>query len=105
ARGEPVDHRSDLFSLGSVLYALCTGIPPFHGATPWAVLQKVSEQVPVPIRVLNPEVPVWLEAFIDRLLVKDPAGRFQNTSEVAALLEGYLTHLQQPMTNAAPHLP
>src|SRR4029077_12836215 len=60
ARGEPVDHRRDLFSLGSVLPALCTGSPPFSGATPLAVLRQVSDGHPRPIRDLNPAVPTWL---------------------------------------------
>src|SRR5439155_25027831 len=48
ARGEPVDHRADLFSLGSVLYALCTGQPPFQGSTPFVVLKNVTEERPRP---------------------------------------------------------
>src|SRR5262249_44614714 len=46
ARGEQVDHRADLFSLGSVLYACCTGRPPFRGATPLAVLRRVTDETP-----------------------------------------------------------
>jgi serine/threonine protein kinase len=105
ARGETVDHRADLFSLGSVLYALCTGVPPFRASTPLAVLRQVAEQAPTPIRSLNPEVPGWLEALVARLMVKDPARRFQSAAEVATLLEGYLAHLRQPATVAAPKLP
>src|SRR5262249_13876584 len=105
ARGEAVDHRADLFSLGSVLYACCTGLPPFRGATPLAVLRGVGEEAPAPIRSLNPEVPAWLEAVIVRLLAKDPAQRFQTAAEVAGLLEGYLAHLRQPANVAAPELP
>jgi hypothetical protein len=78
ARGEGVDHRADLFSLGSVLYALCTGVPPFRGSSALAVLREVSEQEPTPIRSLNPEVPAWLEALIARLMAKKPADRFQS---------------------------
>ncbi len=105
ARGETVDHRADLFSLGSVLYALCTGVSPFGGTTAVAVIHKVSEQEPAPLRSLNPAVPAWLEGFIARLLAKNPADRFQTTSEVVALLEGFLAHLRQPATIAAPELP
>jgi serine/threonine protein kinase len=105
ARGEPVDHRADLFSLGSVLYACCTGVPPFRGSSTVAVLLQVSEQAPTPVRVRNPDVPGWLEALIDRLLAKDPTERFQSAAEVAALLEFYLAHLRQPETVPAPGLP
>jgi serine/threonine protein kinase len=96
ARGETVDHRADLFSLGSVLYALCTSVPPFRGSTTLGVLRMVSDQEPVPIHSLNPDVPAWLETLIARLLAKDPAERFQSAAEVADLLEGYLAHLRQP---------
>jgi serine/threonine protein kinase len=105
ARGELVDHRADLFSLGSLLYTLCTGVPPFRGTTPLAVLRQVSDQAPTPIRALNPEVPAWLESVIARLLRKEPAERFQSSSQLAALLEGYLAHLRQPLTIQAPNLP
>ena len=66
ASGEPVDHRADLFSLGSVLYALCTGRPPFRAETTMAVLRRVSDDTPRPIRELDPEVPDWLEAIVAR---------------------------------------
>jgi serine/threonine protein kinase len=105
ARGEVVDQRADLFSLGSVLYACCTGVPPFRGSTALAVLSQVSEKEPSPIRSLNPDVPAWLETFIARLMAKDPAQRFQSAAEVAALLEGYLAHLRQPTSAPIPELP
>ncbi|HKI37762.1 MAG TPA: protein kinase [Gemmataceae bacterium] len=105
ARGAAIDHRADLFSLGSVLYAMCTGMPPFRGATTLALLRQVSEQEPAPIRELNPEVSAWLEAVVMRLLAKEPGDRFQNAAEVAALLERYLAHLRQPTTTSAPELP
>jgi serine/threonine protein kinase len=105
ARGEAVDPRADLFSLGSVLYACCTGVPPFRAGTALEVLRQVSDLTPVPIRERNPEVPAWLEALIVRLLAKDPGRRFQSAAEVAALLEGYLAHLRQPALAAAPTMP
>ncbi len=104
ARCEPVDHRADLFSLGSVLYACCTGRPPFRGSTALAVLRQLNDEAPAPVRTLNPDVPAWLEVFIARLMAKDPAERFQTAAQVAALLEGYLAHLRQPDSVPAPAL-
>jgi serine/threonine protein kinase/DNA-binding beta-propeller fold protein YncE len=104
ARGEAVDHRADLFSLGSVLYAVCTGLPPFRGSSAVAVLRQVSDLIPTPIRSLNPDAPAWLETLITGLMEKDPLKRFQSAAEVAGLLEGYLAHLRQPATVAAPEL-
>jgi serine/threonine-protein kinase len=103
ARGAAIDHRADLYALGCVLYACCTGAPPFRGETPLAVLRQVSDQVPAPLRERNPEVPAWLEALVARLLAKDPADRFQSAAEVAALLEGYLARPRQPAP--PPHHP
>ena len=102
ARGESVDHRTDLFSLGSVLYALCTGLPPFRGPTAVAVLRQVSDQTPTAVRELNPDVPAWLEALIVRLMAKNQTDRFGSAAVVAELLEGYLAHLCQPVTVPAP---
>ena len=86
ARGEALDHRADLFSLGSVLYALCTGRDPFVGGGPIAVLHQVCEKTPTPIRKLNPAVPPWLAAIVKRLHAKCPADRFASAAEVELLL-------------------
>src|SRR5262249_35871865 len=95
AHGKKVDHRSDLFSLGSVLYTLCAGHPPFRADTRMAVLKRVCDDTPRPLREVNPDIPNWLEAVIARLLAKDPAGRFQTASEVAELLGRRLAQFQQ----------
>jgi len=96
ALAEPVDPRTDLFSLGSVLYAMCTGRPPFRADTAVAVLRRVCDDVPRPIREINPDIPDWLEQIVNRLLEKNPANRFQSASEVSELLSQHLAHLQQP---------
>jgi serine/threonine protein kinase len=95
ALAEALDHRADLFSLGSVLYALCTDLPPFQGDTV-AVLFSVCEEAPRPIRQINPDIPSWLVKIIDKLHAKKPEHRFQSAAEVAQLLEQHLAHLQQP---------
>jgi serine/threonine protein kinase/Tol biopolymer transport system component len=93
ARGEPVDHRSDLFSLGSVIYAMCTGRPPFQGSTPYVVLKSVTEERPPPIHVINPEIPEWLVEVVDRLHAKQPDDRFQSAQVLAELLGRRLAEL------------
>ncbi|HIE99950.1 MAG TPA: serine/threonine protein kinase, partial [Fuerstia sp.] len=96
AEGTSIDHRSDLFSLGSVLYAMCTGRPPFRADTSWGILRKVTDAQPHPIRDLNPDIPPWLYEIIQRLHQKNPVNRFQTAHEVAELLERCLAYVQQP---------
>jgi hypothetical protein len=96
ARGEGLDRRADLFSLGSVLYAMCTGYPAFNGEATVAVIHRVCEGTPPPIRRRNPEISGCLVEIIERLHAKDPSGRFQNAAEVADLLERHLAWLQDP---------
>ena len=102
ASGEAVDHRSDLFSLGSILYAMCTGRPAFRAKTTLAVLKRVCDDAPRPIREVNPGCPQWLVDIIERLMAKRPEDRLQNAAEVAELLGGHLAHLQDPQKTAPP---
>ena len=96
ARGETVDHRSDLFCLGCVLYAMCTGRPPFRAETVMGAIRRTCEDTPRPIGDVNAEMPDWLTEIIDRLLAKTPDDRLQSASEVSELLGGHLAHLQEP---------
>jgi serine/threonine protein kinase len=102
ANGEPVDLRSDLFSLGSVLYALCTGHPPFRADSTLTVLMRVASDTPRPIREVNPDMPDWLEAIIAKLHAKKREERFQTAKDVADLLEQHLAHLQEPHLSPRP---
>lgn len=94
ARGEALDPRADLFSLGSVLYTMCTGRPPFRAANTLAVLRRVSEDSARPIRETNPEIPDWLAEVVDKLMAKEPEKRFQSAAEVAELLGQHLAQGQ-----------
>jgi serine/threonine protein kinase len=109
AHGANVDQRSDLFSLGSVLYAMCTGHSPFRADTTLDVIRRVCADSPRPLREENDKTPAWLAAIIDRLLAKDPRDRFQSAAEVAALLEHHLKSVQlgetpEPSTISPPPL-
>jgi hypothetical protein len=83
ARGEKADHRSDLFSLGVVLYRLATGRPPFVGTGSLGTLAAVVADDPPPVRTVNPAVPEPLAKIIHRLLAKKPADRPQSAAHVA----------------------
>jgi serine/threonine protein kinase/class 3 adenylate cyclase len=87
ARGRAVDARSDLFSLGCILYRACTGEVPFTGDDAMAIMMALAVVDPPPPRQLNPAVPDELSRLILRLLTKDPAGRPATADEVATALE------------------
>ncbi len=95
ARGEAVDHRSDLFSLGSVLYFMCAGRPPFRADSTPAVLRRVCDDRPRPLREVNPEIPHWLAVIIERLHAKNAADRYQSAAEVAEVMARCLAALQR----------
>lgn len=82
-RGEAVDARSDLFSLGVVLYRLSTGKMPFDGSSMMAVMTALAVDAPTPPRALNSAIPKSLEAIIMRLLEKKPTNRYSSAQEVA----------------------
>ena len=86
ARGEALDLRSDLFSLGVVMYEMATRRTPFRGATTALVFQALLTQAPDPIRTWNVTVPRELERVIMRLLAKDRFQRFQSAAEVQEVL-------------------
>lgn len=87
ALGSRLDVRSDLFSLGCVLYAMASGRPPFQGPDSATVLRKVLNETPRPLRACLPDIPEWLELLVDKLLAKDPADRLQTAARVLQILE------------------
>jgi eukaryotic-like serine/threonine-protein kinase len=86
AQGDKLDHRADLFSLGSVLYTMASGRPPFRANNTLAVLRRVAEDTPRAISEIIPEVPQWLCDLIARLHAKNPEDRIGTAKEVAELL-------------------
>src|SRR5437660_1743439 len=86
AQGQTLDQRADLFSLGSVLYQMVAGRPPFRANSAVAVLKRVAEDKPRAIREIIPETPHWLCDIIAKLHAKNPDDRYQSAREVADVL-------------------
>lgn len=102
ARGGSVDARSDLFSLGCVLYFLCTGHPPFRADNSYAILRLITDEEPRSIREINPGIPDWLCSVVHKLMAKKPEDRYASASEVADQLEACLAHVSNPLKNSLP---
>jgi serine/threonine-protein kinase len=98
ARGAPVDQRSDLYSVGIVLYEMLTGSVPFTGDTPVEIAMKHISAVPTPPSPARPEVPEDLDLVVLRALAKDPRERFQSAEEMDAELGRVAAGL--PVTDA-----
>ncbi|CAN5363823.1 hypothetical protein BH11PLA2_BH11PLA2_38620 [soil metagenome] len=101
ARGDNIDTRADLFSLGSVMYEALAGKPPFDGKTPLAVLRRVADEAHPRLSRINPLVPDWLEDVIDQLLEKKPEHRVESAEELGRILASQYCSLE-PDGNSPP---
>lgn len=95
ALGDAIDHRSDLFSLGSVLYFMLCGHPPFRASGAMAVLHRICQLPHRPLIEANRDVPIEVSQLVDRLLVKKPRDRIASAAEVESELGHLLASLQQ----------
>jgi serine/threonine protein kinase len=98
ARGDAIDHRSDLFSLGSVLYTACTGRVPFRAESAYGILRRITDNEPRSIREINPQFPDWLCRVIEKLHSKSSDDRYATAEEVCDLLQRCLVHEHSPNT-------
>ncbi|QEG21919.1 protein kinase domain-containing protein [Mariniblastus fucicola] len=101
-RGERLDHRSDLFSLGSLIYFLATGRLPFRSESPLGVLRRIQEDHPTPVRQVNRNTSKTLADIIDVLLEKEPEDRFQSAAELHEVLSKQMFFLHQPDVSHPP---
>ena len=102
ATGQSVDQRSDLFSLGSVIYFMCTGRPPFRAEHALAILSRIRHDAHRPVDEVNREIPAELAEIVDQLLAKEPHQRFRDATAVEQTLESLLARMQNG--KRAPHI-
>ncbi|MBV9789569.1 MAG: serine/threonine protein kinase, partial [Chloroflexi bacterium] len=101
ARGQTIDARADLYSVGVVLFELLTGRAPFDAITPSAVLHMHIHAEPPSPRSLNQDLSVEVERVLLRALAKDPAARYQSAEEMADDLDQVIAHLEREQTLVA----
>ncbi|MCR9116979.1 MAG: serine/threonine protein kinase [bacterium] len=104
ANGMPSDHRTDLFSLGVVLYFMATGHPPFRAERAMGVLNRICHDQQRSLWEVTDDVPDELSALVDRLLEKQPSKRLPTAESVREQLAKMLSQRQQPKAGAARHL-
>lgn len=102
ADGGHVTTQSDLFSLGSVMYQMCTGRRPFRAETPLGIIRRIIDEDPRAIQETNPEIPEWFCQIIEKLHAKQPEQRILSANLLAKILKQCLAHVHQPHNTELP---
>lgn len=102
ARGEQLDGRSDLYSLGAVMYAMATGHPPIKGNSALEILHRLRNDQPAKIQSRNESMPPWLDGLVSRFLDKQASTRIRSAEEAVDLLRQCLSHVRAPGRNLLP---
>jgi tetratricopeptide (TPR) repeat protein len=101
-KGEPADERSDIYSLGIMLYQLVTGVPPFKADTPHALMEMRLHKPAPPLRINAPDAPAYLQSIVDRCLAIDPTGRYRSVRELIDDLDGTRPPITAPVRKRSP---
>ena len=103
ARGAELDHRSDIYSLGAVLYALATGRPPVRGESTLEILRRIGAEPPKSIVAINAAYPVWYDRLVRQLMHPQVERRVQTAEQATQLLRAGLAHARAPLQSPLPN--
>ena len=96
AMGKPMDARSDLFSLGVLLWTMSTGRPPFRADSCYGVIKAIVDSEPPALRSIDPSFPLWWERLVAKLMSKHPEDRYESAAVIASTMRACLAHVQDP---------
>lgn len=101
AQGYPLDHRSDLYSLGATFYYMLAGVPPFRADSPVALALKQVREIPSSLLFHRPDLPLEIDRLVMKLMAKNPADRYQSAAEMLADLAKIRETIQIPSSSSA----